>query len=63
MKSSPLIWGYVVNVKSMVKIFQIFVAFLENMSFKIMYILTHIRLFASKIYKQVVTFDYISDLN
>ena len=33
MKSSPLIWRYVVNVKSTVKILSIFVAFLENMNF------------------------------
>ena len=32
-KSSPLIWHYVVSVKSMVKISSIFVAFLENMNF------------------------------
>ena len=34
MKSSPSIWRYVVNVKSMVKISSIFVAFLENKNFK-----------------------------
>ena len=34
MKSSPLIWRYVVNVKSTVKSSSIFVAFLENMNFK-----------------------------
>ena len=34
MKSSPLVWHYVVNVKSTVKISAIFVAFLENMNFK-----------------------------
>ena len=34
MKSSRLIWRYVVNVKSTVKISLIFVAFLENMNFK-----------------------------
>ena len=34
MKSSPSIWGYVVSVKSTVKISSIFVAFLENMNFK-----------------------------
>ena len=33
MKSSLLIWRYVVNVKSIVKILSIFVAFLENMNF------------------------------
>ena len=33
MKSSPLIWRYVVNVKSSGKILSIFVAFLENMNF------------------------------
>ena len=33
MKSSPLIWSYVVNVKLTVKILSIFVAFLENMNF------------------------------
>ena len=33
MKSSPSIWRYVVNVKLMVKISLIFVAFLENMNF------------------------------
>ena len=32
MKSSPLIWRYVVNIKLMVKISSIFVAFLENMN-------------------------------
>ena len=35
MKSSPSIWRYVVSVKSMVKISSIFVAFLENMNFKL----------------------------
>ena len=34
MKSSPLIWYYVVDIKSTVKISSIFVAFLENMNFK-----------------------------
>ena len=33
MKSSQLIWRYVVNVKSMLKILSIFVAFLENINF------------------------------
>ena len=33
MKSSPSIWHYEVDVKSMVKISSIFVAFLENMNF------------------------------
>ena len=33
MKSSPLIWRYVVSVKWTVKISSIFVAFLENMNF------------------------------
>ena len=33
MKSSPLIWRYVVDVKLTVKILLIFVAFLENMNF------------------------------
>ena len=33
MKSSPLIWHYVVSVKSTVKISSIFVAFLENTNF------------------------------
>ena len=33
MKSSPSIWHLLHNVKSMVKISSIFVAFLENMSF------------------------------
>ena len=33
MKSSPSIWRYVVNAKSMVKILSIFVSFLWNMSF------------------------------
>ena len=33
MKCSPLIWRYVVNVKSTVKISSIFVAFLENINF------------------------------
>ena len=33
MKSSPLIWRYVVNIKLMVKISSIFVAFVENMNF------------------------------
>ena len=33
MKSSPSIWRYVVNVKSMGKILSIFVAFLENKNF------------------------------
>ena len=33
MKSSPSIWRYVVNVKSMVKILSILVAFLEKMNF------------------------------
>ena len=37
MKSSPLIWLYVVNVKSTVKILSIFVAFLENVNFKTNY--------------------------
>ena len=32
MKSSPLIWRYVVNIKLMVKISSIFVAFVENMN-------------------------------
>ena len=36
MKASPWIWCYVVNVKSMVKILSIFVAFLENMNFIIL---------------------------
>ena len=35
MKSSASVWRYVVNVKSMVKISSIFVAFLENMNFMI----------------------------
>ena len=35
MKSAPLIWHYVVGVKLTVKIFSIFVAFLENMNFRI----------------------------
>ena len=35
MKSSSSVWHYVVNVKSMVKISSIFVAFLENMNFPI----------------------------
>ena len=35
MKSSPLIWRYVVNVKETVSISSIFVAFLDNMNFKI----------------------------
>ena len=34
MKSSPLIWPYVVNVKSTVQILSIIMAFLENMNFK-----------------------------
>ena len=34
MKSSPVIWHYVVNVKLPVKISSISVAFLENMNFK-----------------------------
>ena len=34
MKSSPLIWPYVVNVKSTVQILLIIMAFLENMNFK-----------------------------
>ena len=34
MKSSASIWRHVVNVKSMVKISSIFVAFLENMNFR-----------------------------
>ena len=33
MKSSPLIWRYVVNVKETVSISSIFVAFLDNMNF------------------------------
>ena len=33
MKSSLLIWRYVVNIKSTVKISSIFVAFLENTNF------------------------------
>ena len=33
MKSSSLIWRYVVNFKSIVKISSIFVAVLENMNF------------------------------
>ena len=33
MKSSPSIWHLLHNVKSMVKILSIFVAFLENMNF------------------------------
>ena len=33
MKSSLSIWHYVVSVKSTVKIFSIFVAFLENTNF------------------------------
>ena len=33
MKSSPAIWHLLYNVKSMVKISSIFVAFLENMDF------------------------------
>ena len=33
MKSSPLIWHYVIDVKSTVKNSLIFVAFLENMNF------------------------------
>ena len=33
-KSSPSIWQYVVSVKSPVKIFSNFVAFLENTNFK-----------------------------
>ena len=33
MKSSLLIWRYVVNVKSTVKILSIFVALLENINF------------------------------
>ena len=33
MKSSRLIWRYVLNVKSTVKISLIFAAFLENMNF------------------------------
>ena len=33
MKSSPLIWHLLYNVKSTVKILSIFVAFLENMNF------------------------------
>ena len=33
MKSSLLIWSYVVNVKSAVKILSIFIAFLENVNF------------------------------
>ena len=32
-KFFKIIWRYVVNVKSMVKILSIFVAFLENMNF------------------------------
>ena len=35
MKSSPLIWRYVVNVKASVKISSIFVAFLENINFNL----------------------------
>ena len=35
MKSSASVWRYVVNVKSMVKISSIFMAFLENMNFMI----------------------------
>ena len=35
MKSSASVWRNVVNVKSMVKISSIFVAFLENMNFMI----------------------------
>ena len=34
MKSSLSIWQYVVSVKSTVKIWSIFVAFLENTNFK-----------------------------
>ena len=33
MKSSPSIWHYVVSVKSTVKIWSIFVAFLKNTNF------------------------------
>ena len=33
MKSSPLIWRLLHSVKSMVKIFPIILAFLENMNF------------------------------
>ena len=36
-KSSPSIWQYVVTVKSTVNISSIFVAFLENMNFTILY--------------------------
>ena len=36
MKSSPSIWCYVVNVKLMVKISPIFVAFLENTNFNVL---------------------------
>ena len=35
MKSSPLIWRYVVNVKETVSISSIFVAFLDNMNFNV----------------------------
>ena len=35
MKSSPSIWQYVVRVKSTVKIWSIFVAYLENKNFTI----------------------------
>ena len=35
MKSSSSIWLYVVSVKLKVKILSIFVAFLENMNFKL----------------------------
>ena len=37
MNSSQSIWRYVVNVKSAEKILSIFVAFLENMNFKMIH--------------------------
>ena len=36
MKSLPLVWRYEVNVKSTGTILSIFVAFLENMNFKML---------------------------
>ena len=38
-KSSPSIWRYVVSVTSTVKISSIFVAFLENMNFKVEFLI------------------------
>ena len=37
MKPSPSIWRYVVNLKSKVKMSSIFVAFLENMNFSLVF--------------------------